>query len=74
MPGPITVSRKVRNLLDELKNSSVGVEQSKCDPAVVVLLEDLGLARTQGEDKENNHPARVKALPAAWEVTVLSGG
>jgi|CXWL01.1.fsa_nt_gi hypothetical protein len=74
MPGPITVSRKVYDLLNELKSSSVGVEQSKCDPAAVVLLEDLGLARVQGEDVKNNHPARVKALPAAWEVAVLSGG
>ncbi len=74
MPGPIYVSEEVLDLLNRLKATSRGIEQTKCLPAAVVLLVDLGLVRVQDEDTKNNHPSRVKALPKAWEVTVLRFG
>jgi len=73
MSGPIFVNQEVIELLNALKATSLGIEQSRCNPAAVVLLEDLGLARVQGEDEVNMHPARVKALPDAWITDVRAG-
>jgi len=72
--SPIFVSTEVFELLKALKATSVGKPMSECHRGAVVILEDLGLARVQPEDKENGHPAKLKALPNAWTTNVQVGG
>lgn len=69
----VVIDKEVAELLEEIKKfGSLGKLWLKCDGNNVAILEKVGLVLTHAGE----HPgqfARVKALPAAWEVEIRTG-
>lgn len=64
----LVTDKTVGDLLTALRNSSVGLSYTQCDPSAVAQLERLGYARIQRGSE--GRPDRVKALAVAFEVEI----